>query len=655
MRNVEEKIEENAAGRARSQKIKNKDSYKGFPPGRLNLSVNYSNGCLSVYLDSARDLAGKRSQDPYAWCYLLGKDGRCYFQIGHNKTKCFDKNLNPDFHERFEFRLPVEEIITKSLVISIWDEDSKSRDDYMAGFRLSLEHVQYFQTRAVVSIELQHQDNDGHPAAMAAVDARAIFNIVLGSWDLKTCNNHLVAFIDRARVLAEAYEIKGSLPTTLHEKTAMMPPDASRLFEEEILRLKSLISKRRSKIQEYRSQRDILKNENAHLNATYVQSQHTLAERQSTLFSLESREAELSGKVIGLDHLRETIRILELRISAERERVGGRVEWHDVGYTEVIRVQDYNMNSIDMGRGQYEEEKRKIEIRIRNEFLLKMKAALEKARQSYHMKYQEFILKIERDADEIIRLYEDIIRERTLKSSDRRNQLLDLERKRAYQLRIDQLLADIDGLRSRIGPLEGKIGGLDAEYRGKLADLDAALNALKQKLRDLFGMFAAFAQSRYNETNEISIYNYLLGFEEGRLSDALHRVQRKVTVSERVERTSHAAGMSVGGGMSSSFSHGYSVKSGSGGYKRESGYSSPANTPSSVHGGGMATFEFPESASYGEHTVTRSSSRSSRSSYAGHGDGMTTARSSSRHSTGTVIGGGGDNVFHDIKGDIMNL
>merc|ERR1711915_759638 len=176
----------------------------------------------------------------------------------------------------------------------------------------------------------------------------------------------------------------------------------------------------------------------------------------------------------------------------------------------------------------------------------------------------------------------DIIRERTLKSSDRRNQLLDLERKRAYQLRIDQLLADIDGLRSRIGPLEGKIGGLDA-----------ALNALKQKLRDLFDMFAAFAQSRYNETNEVSIYNYLLGFEEGRLADALHRVQRKVTVSERVERTSHATGMSVGGGMSSSsFSHGYSVKSGSGGNKRESGYSSPANTPSSVHGGGMEPLSF---------------------------------------------------------------
>ena len=58
-----------------------------------------------------------------------------------------------------------------------------------------------------------------------------------------------------------------------------------------------------------------------------------------------------------------------------------------------------------------------------------------------------------------------------------------------------------------------------------MAHLDADLNALKQKLRDLFAKFSAFAQTRYNETNEISIYNHLLGFEEGRLGDNLHRVQ----------------------------------------------------------------------------------------------------------------------------------
>ena len=119
----------------------------------------------------------------------------------------------------------------------------------------------------------------------------------------------------------------------------------------------------------------------------------------------------------------------------------------------------------------------------------------------------------------------------------------------------------------------------------QLVHLDADLNALKQKLRDLFAMFSAFAQTRYNETNEVSIYNYLLGFEEGRLADILHRVQvkltgfnlknnkvhveqRKVTVSESVVRASHSADVTLGGGMSGAFGHGYSVKSGSGGYRQ---------------------------------------------------------------------------------------
>ena len=38
-------------------------------------------------------------------------------------------------------------------------------------------------------------------------------------------------------------------------------------------------------------------------------------------------------------------------------------------------------------------------------------------------------------------------------------------------------------------------------------------------------MFSAFAQTRYNETNEVSIYNSLLGFEEGRLADNVGKVQ----------------------------------------------------------------------------------------------------------------------------------
>ena len=87
-----------------------------------------------------------------------------------------------------------------------------------------------------------------------------------------------------------------------------MPPDASRLFSEEISRLKSVINMGRSKLNEKRRDLDRLKTEHGHLNSTFVQSQQTLKERQSTLYGLEVRESELSVKVVGLDHLREQIR-----------------------------------------------------------------------------------------------------------------------------------------------------------------------------------------------------------------------------------------------------------------------------------------------------------------------------------------------------------
>lgn len=48
-------------------------------------------------------------------------------------------------------------------MIAIWDEDSKSRDDYMAGIRISLKEVMFFDDMiSDVTVELQHQMEDGH-------------------------------------------------------------------------------------------------------------------------------------------------------------------------------------------------------------------------------------------------------------------------------------------------------------------------------------------------------------------------------------------------------------------------------------------------------------------------------------------------------------
>lgn len=44
---------------------------------------------------------------------------------------------------------------------------------------------------------------------------RFLFGYIESGWDLKTCNNHLVTFIEKARVLAEAYEVDRMYPKNL--------------------------------------------------------------------------------------------------------------------------------------------------------------------------------------------------------------------------------------------------------------------------------------------------------------------------------------------------------------------------------------------------------------------------------------------------------
>eukprot|EP00092_Neocalanus_flemingeri_P031793 GFUD01034537.1.p1 GENE.GFUD01034537.1~~GFUD01034537.1.p1 ORF type:complete len:648 (+),score=175.65 GFUD01034537.1:48-1991(+) len=623
---LETKYEENASRRARSGKIKKLLDYKGLSPGNLDLEVSYQEGCLTVYLGSA-NLAGKRSQDPYALVYLLASDGLCYFQQGKNQTEIFDKNIQPDFDSMFQFKMSLNDVMEKKLVVAIWDNDTKSNDDYMAGVTISMKDVSFFQEKSV-KVNLEHQEKNGHPAE---VPAKNIFGIkTSSSWDLKTCNNKLVSFIDRARVLAEAYEMKGSLPTILQEWNTMMPPDASKAFEAEIENLQSLTNGSRSKLMSAKMTLKKMKSDNENMTESYQNFQYTLKERQEALYGLEIRETELSAKCSSLDYLKEQIRILEMRINTERARLNsGKTSFPDWGDDLRISESHFHESTLNMpsvggissGSNSRESERQEYHVKISTEYLLKMRAALNKARQQYQKNYEMFILRIEKDADEIMHLYEEIIKERSSKSTLRKSNLLDIERSRAYEMRINQLKADVRDIDMKIGNSEGKLGGLDSNYKTLFGHLDSDMNGLKAKLRALFVQFTEYTKTRYNEVNEVSIYGQLLDYEEGRLIE--NRPVRKVTVSESVVRASQRAEMTVGGSISSSYGQGYSVKEMP--KRRESGYSSPGKTPDDALDHGMQLLEFEHvSGGYGESgfsnsTRTTVQSRSSRSSMSGSG------------------------------------
>ena len=129
---------------------------------------------LEVFVKSA-ELFGKESQDPYALVYLLDKKdhgerhARTWFQEKNMKTKTMKETLNPVWDHSFRLA-GANDLEKKSLVIAIWDKDSTSRDDYMAGVRIPMEEVFFFDAhKGVVKLELRHQMADGHVSRIQEV------------------------------------------------------------------------------------------------------------------------------------------------------------------------------------------------------------------------------------------------------------------------------------------------------------------------------------------------------------------------------------------------------------------------------------------------------------------------------------------------------
>jgi hypothetical protein len=84
------------------------------------MKLDFTDGCLVVNIGLAKvilerlrfniihffkQLAGKRSQNPYAFVYIHGQNGMSYFQVGNNRTKTHDKTVDLEFNHDFQFRV----------------------------------------------------------------------------------------------------------------------------------------------------------------------------------------------------------------------------------------------------------------------------------------------------------------------------------------------------------------------------------------------------------------------------------------------------------------------------------------------------------------------------------------------------------------------
>ncbi|KAM5248442.1 double C2-like domain-containing protein gamma [Ctenodactylus gundi] len=110
----------------------------GEERGRILLSLCYSSqrGGLLVGVLRCAHLAPMDTNgysDPFVRLFLHPNSGR----KSKYKTSVRRKTLNPEFNEEFFYAGPREELAQKALLVSVWDYDLGTTDDFIGGVQLS--------------------------------------------------------------------------------------------------------------------------------------------------------------------------------------------------------------------------------------------------------------------------------------------------------------------------------------------------------------------------------------------------------------------------------------------------------------------------------------------------------------------------------------
>jgi len=529
--------------------------------GTVKVSLDFSYGKLVVNLHSAHDVAGKKSQDTYANVFLIDEKRdeeqriiykwdekqRVIYEYGHQKTQTKNKNLNPVFQEKFVFQTDtniLKDITKKSLVISIWDEDSSSRDDYMAGITVPLNNVDRFKKlNTEVEIQLHVQEMDGYPKRLNDSEVEMLFGPlrplnppIHDGWDLKECNNRLVTYIDRARVLRQAYELKKSLSEVqLTDRTSVVITEKNNVIFEQMNKIKSMRAEAARRRIEVEQRRRAAKEEAERNERRYKTQMTVLKERMAALDALAEEEAKLRCRECSSSSLREYYRG---GLSAPRRSSYKPPAVH----AEKLEIKDLVLTA-ELGRSSRDEAYEQIVIRIRSEYHQRFLDALNEARRKYK-KQSKLEIKIEED---IMRIYQTLIRQRADINGIQYSLpgLLELESSRHYKARIRQLIGDIEGLRGLLRKREDEMGALKASWASELREMDALLEAALARLRDIMSRLSIYSITKETEFDEVSAYQQLLDFETVRVSqpERKHRATvRTSTYRRSASASAHASG-----------------------------------------------------------------------------------------------------------------
>ena len=135
---------------------------------------------------------------------------------------------------------------------------------------------------------------------------------------LRECNDVLLSFIEKARLLAQATDITASLPTVITDRVTVNfdTRQVEDMFEEEINKLMMKISETERSQMEKKVELSMLEEENSALCLRHERNLEELQSKDRELTELDIKEAELEYR-IGISNAMvvERIRYLEEEIA----------------------------------------------------------------------------------------------------------------------------------------------------------------------------------------------------------------------------------------------------------------------------------------------------------------------------------------------------
>ncbi|XP_033099202.1 phosphatidylinositol 4-phosphate 3-kinase C2 domain-containing subunit beta-like isoform X2 [Anneissia japonica] len=140
--------DEKDANKTSTSKLKgDAENDRKFVPGQVGgqvkLSVHYKNNALFVMIMHAKDLLSPdgTEPDPYVKTYLLPDDQK----LTKRKTKIVKKSFNPTFNEMLVLNMPWNDVLQRTLQLTVWNSDYLKENTFMGGVNIPLESLDLSQ------------------------------------------------------------------------------------------------------------------------------------------------------------------------------------------------------------------------------------------------------------------------------------------------------------------------------------------------------------------------------------------------------------------------------------------------------------------------------------------------------------------------------